>query len=172
MNMNQRIIMTPGFKAMFVYKTPFWRKQGLSGHAVSQTEPVGAVWDASPKDAHAGCLIILSNSFSFDPKLANLQIAERKKILAHSLAKFFGKEALNYTAYAEQMWDSQSFSLGTVGVPSIGAWVNYGPYLRHPMGRIYWASSERSTESWAQMDGAVVSGMQAGDDVVNALHKH
>ncbi|AHE65708.1 flavin monoamine oxidase family protein [Legionella oakridgensis] len=169
-NMNQRVIMTPAFKAMFVYKTPFWRKQGLSGHVVSQTEPLGVVWDASPLNTESGCLIMLNTPFNSHPNLADMQSSEREQLLVNSLAKFFGEEARHYLAYVEQIWDSQSFSLGSVGVPTIGSWVSYGQYLRQPMGRIHWASSERATESWAQMDGAVQSGIRVGKEVLTALH--
>jgi len=168
--MSQRVIMMPGFKAVFVFKTPFWRKQGLSGYAVSATEPVGAVWDASPEHGKVGCLIMLSNPFITNPKLIHLTPSDRKQLLASSLKKFFGDEALHYIHYVEKTWDADSFALGSVGVPAVGSWVTYGEFLRAPSNVIYWASSERATWSWAQMDGAVESGMRTGQDVVASLH--
>lgn len=166
LNMNQRIPMTPGFKAAFVYAKPFWRLKKLSGHVVSQTEPIGVVWDASPQNAKRGCLILLTNPYGSSPSLSELSPREREQLLVNSLVKFFGEDARHYLHYAEQIWDENTFSLGSVGVPGISAWVSYGQYLRKPMGRIHWASSERATESWAQMNGAVVSGIQAGKEVI------
>ncbi|WP_162264311.1 FAD-dependent oxidoreductase [Legionella gratiana] len=171
MDMNQRIPMTPGFKAMFVYNKPFWRARGLSGHVVTSSEPIGVVWDASPKDAQVGCLILLNIPFGRPVNLADMSQKERKQVLKDSLVKFFGDDARNPIDYAEQMWDASSFSLGSVGVPSLGSWTSFGQYLRLPTGRIHWTSSERALESWAQMDGAVESGLRVGNEVINDLQQ-
>lgn len=171
LDMQQRIPMTPGYKAMFVYPSPFWRKQGLSGHIVASEAPIGTVWDASPQDGHVGCLILLTIPFGGTSNLADLSQDARKQILVNSLGQFLGEPARHPINFVEQLWDADSFSLGSVGVPSMGAWTQFGSYLRKPMGRVYWASSERALESWAQMDGAVESGQRVGHRLVEILQK-
>lgn len=169
LDIQQRIPMQPAYKAMFVYPSPFWRKQGLSGHIVASEAPIGTVWDASPQDSHVGCLVLSTTPFLGSSHLADMSQEERKQVLLNSLGQFLGEQARHPINFVEKMWDADSFSLGSIGVPSIGAWTQLGQYLRQPMGRVYWASSERALESWAQIDGAVESGQRVGKMVVQNL---
>jgi monoamine oxidase len=169
MDMNQHIPMTAGFKAMFVYDKPFWREKGLSGHIVAPNEPINVVWDASPMKGNQGCLILLTLPVNQQFNLAGMSLQQRKELLTHSLMKFLGEDARHVVAYVDHFWDSDAYTMGSVGVPSLGSWTEYGPHLRKPVQRIHWASSERALESWAQMDGAVESGERIGNEVIKAF---
>jgi len=77
-------------KAVAIYDTPFWRKGGLNGDAVSHCGPLGELHDASPHDASAGAL------FGFFGKPASWRRANaatlQDEVLAQ-LAALFGDAA-------------------------------------------------------------------------------
>jgi monoamine oxidase len=50
-----------------------------------------------------------------------------------------------------------------------GVVTNFGPALRQPAGRIYWAGAEQAIEMHGLMEGAVRSGERAADEALNAL---
>ena len=50
-----------------------------------------------------------------------------------------------------------------------GAWTNYGPALREPIGPLHWAGAEYSTVWNGYMDGAVRSGEAAAKEVRGKL---
>ena len=50
-----------------------------------------------------------------------------------------------------------------------GAWTNYGPALREPIGPIHWAGAEHATVWNGYMDGAVRSGQETAREVLSRL---
>ena len=50
-----------------------------------------------------------------------------------------------------------------------GAWTQFGPALREPVGRIHWAGTETAIRWCGYMDGAIESGHRAADEVLAAL---
>ena len=54
-------------------------------------------------------------------------------------------------------------------IPSTGALLSYGPWLRRPIGRIHWAGTETSNYWNGYMDGAVRSGQRAATEVLHGL---
>ena len=49
-----------------------------------------------------------------------------------------------------------------------GAWTEFGPALRAPIGPLHWAGAETATVWSGYMDGAVQSGQRAAAEVVTA----
>lgn len=72
-------------KMVFVYDTPFWREQNLSGEVLSQRGPLAEIYDGSPEDESAYAL----TSF------VGLSPAERKQI-DHSQLKTLCLEQLQH----------------------------------------------------------------------------
>ena len=54
-------------KAYAAYETPFWRKNGCSGEALSDEGPVFITFDVSPGDAGPGILLGFTGARTFDP---------------------------------------------------------------------------------------------------------
>ena len=62
-------------------------------------------------------------------------------------------------AYVERLWAEEEWTRGCYGchMPT-GAWTNYGPALRAPVGPLHWAGAEYAHVWNGYMDGAVRSG--------------
>ena len=74
------------------------------------------------------------------------------------------------TGFFETFWSGDEWARGCpVGIPSTGALLAYGPWLRQPAGRIHWAGTETSNYWNGYMDGAVRSGERASGEVLNGL---
>lgn len=150
-------------KVFMSYDSPFWRKQGLSGSVFN----FGGVFiwaaDASPDDESIGVLGTLG------PSGDALTSAERKAAILDSLAKCFGPEAMNPTAYVEQDWEQETYTRGCVSPLAKGALTRHGPALRAPTGRLHWAGTETATIWTGYIDGAIRAGRHAAGEVLAAL---
>lgn len=148
-------------KCMALYKEPFWRADGLSGEAVTDTGPVTLTFDSSPRDGSAGVLL----GFVGGPEareLAALPPAERRAPVLACLERLYGPRAAQPLEYAEQAWEEEEWSGG--GPTSNfgpGGWTSCGAHLREPSGRLHWAGTETATVWSGYMEGA----LQAGERV-------
>ncbi len=160
-------------KVAAVYDTPFWRDAGLNGSAVDTGGPVSATFDDSPPTATSskGPGIIFGfvggdNARSYSA----MSPAARRAAVLNQYAKFFGSQALKATSFFETFWSGEEWTRGCpVGIPSTGALLAYGPWLRQPIGRIHWAGTETSNYWNGYMDGAVRSGERAAAEVLVGL---
>ena len=84
----------------------------------------------------------------------------------HALSSCFTDQQNSVAAWAMENWGSNPYSKGTYIVFKPGQLTNYGSLLRIPHNRIFFAGAERS--SWVNnMEGAVESGEQVADQIVN-----
>jgi monoamine oxidase len=160
-------------KVAALYDRPFWREDGLTGTAVSTSGPVTATFDDSPPDASPkhGPGIIFGFVGGDDARhYANLSPRRRRGLVLKQYANFFGPKAHKAKGFFETPWSQQPWTRGCpVGIPSTGALLAYGPWLRRPIGRIHWAGTETSTYWNGYMDGAVRSGERAASEVLTRL---
>lgn len=71
--------------------------------------------------------------------------------------------------YIEQDWSTEPWTRGCYSAHfTPGAWTQFGPALRTPVGRIHWAGTETATSWTGYMDGAVQSGERAATEVLDA----
>ena len=160
-------------KVAAVYDTPFWRDAGLNGTAVDTGGPVSATFDDSPPTATSskGPGIIFGfvggdNARSYSA----MSPAARRAAVLNQYSNFFGSRALKATGFFETFWSGEEWTRGCpVGIPSTGALLAYGPWLRQPIGRIHWAGTETSNYWNGYMDGAVRSGERAATEVLGEL---
>ncbi len=153
-------------KAYVAYETPFWRADGCSGEALSDEGPVFITFDVSPSDAGPGILLGFTDARTFDP----LPPDQRRAQALDGFAKLFGESARNPVDYLDHCWGAEEFAPGgpTAAVPP-GSWTTYGPWLRKPVDRIFWAGTETADKWTGFLDGAVRSGQRAADEVHRAL---
>ena len=137
--LTQRMPMGSVIKCMVVYDEPFWRADGLSGMATSDTGPVKLSFDNTPPDGSPGVLL----GFIEGQEARDLFDAPR----------------------AKEEWSRGCY----VGLPTPGALVGYREAIREPVGPIHWAGTETATVWNGYMDGAIESGQRAAVEVLAEL---
>jgi monoamine oxidase len=157
-------------KAEAIYDRPFWRDQGLSGQAISDTGPFRATFDNTPPSGKPG--ILFGFIGGHDTRAwAKLAPAARKKATLDNLAVYFGPQALQARGYVEGYTVTQEPWIRgcPTAIAAPGALLDLGPALRRPVGRVHWAGSETSTFWYGYMDGAVRSGERVAAEVAKKL---
>ncbi len=149
-------------KAYAAYPTPFWRADGFSGEALSDEGPVFITFDVSPQPDGPGILLGFVDARGFD----ELPADQRQQCALDCFATLFGDDALKPLDYVDYRWGAEEFAAGgpTAAVPP-GSWTRYGPWLRRPVGPIFWAGTETADEWTGFLDGAVRSGQRAAAEV-------
>jgi monoamine oxidase len=154
-------------KAFAAYETPFWRADGRTGQALSDSGPVFITFDVSPEGAGApGVLLGFVDARHFD----TLAAPQRRESALGCFADLFGARARHPIDYLDFSWGTDPFSPGgpTAAVPP-GSWTSAGRWLREPVGRIFWAGTETADEWTGFLDGAVRSGHRVAAEVTGAL---
>lgn len=167
--LSQRMPMGAVIKCSAIYDAPFWREAGLNGRAESDTGPCKVTCDNSFPDGDAGVLtgfVLGSDARRWEGRPAG----ERKRAVLECFARFFGREALYPRGYAECDWGAEPYARGGyAGVAAPGFFLDHGPALREPLGRVHWAGTETAARWNGYMDGAVESGHRAARGVLSAL---
>ena len=167
--LTQRMPLGTVAKCMAVYDEPFWRTEGLSGEATSDVGPVRLMFDNSPPEGSPGVLLgFLEGNHA--RRLGRLPADERREAVVGCFTRLFGPRAARPERYVERLWAEEEWTRGCYGchLPP-GAWTNYGPALREPIGALHWAGAEYASVWNGYMDGAVRSGEQAAAAVLGAL---
>lgn len=163
----QRMPMGALMKVEAVYRTPFWRKAGLTGQFLTVGGPVGYSFDNSPPDGSVGVLA------GFVGGAQNLNwghrpLAQRRKAVLAQYVRLFQDDRFGKPIeYFDQNWTQAQWSRGgPTAIMAPGTLLRYGHALRTPCGRIHWAGTETSDYWQGYMDGAVRSGERAADEVL------
>ncbi|WP_163701503.1 flavin monoamine oxidase family protein [Mycolicibacterium sarraceniae] len=153
-------------KAYAAYPRPFWRDKNLSGQALSDQGPVFITFDVSPGDGGPGVLLGFVDSRGFDAMAPQ----QRRQAALTGFAALFGPDAENPIEYLDHCWGAETFAPGgpTAAVPP-GAWTEFGPLLRKPVGPLHWAGTETADKWTGFLDGAVRSGQRAAAEVGTTL---
>lgn len=167
--LSQRMAQGSVVKCMAVYERPFWRERGLSGAVTSVSGPVSVGFDNSPPDGMPGVLLGFLEGRAAR-EAADLPQAERRRMVADCFGRLFGPQGANPIDYVDRAWGADEWSRGCYGgfMPP-GAWTDYGPALREPVGPIHWAGAETALVWNGYMDGAVGSGQDAASAVLAAM---
>jgi monoamine oxidase len=155
-------------KCAAVYPEPFWRGRGLTGQAVSDRGPVSTTFDNSPPDGSPGVMLgFIAGADAI--KHARRPEAERRRLVLDCFERLFGPEARQPGIYLEQAWAEEEWSRGgPVCSFAPGALAHYGEALRSSAGRVHWAGAETATRWCGYMEGAVLSGERAAEEVLDA----
>ena len=154
-------------KFVAVYSEPFWRADGLSGQAFTDSGAVLFTFDVSPSDGGAGALVAFVQGRNA-VRLGRSSAAQRRTEVLSSLTRFFGPRAGAPEQFVERDWQAEPWTRGCYGghTPP-GTLTQYGPALRRPVGRIHWAGTETATRWNGYMDGAVESGERAAAEILS-----
>lgn len=169
--LTQRVPMGTVIKVQCVYETPFWREDGLTGQATSDSGAVRLTFDNSPELGRPG--VLLGFIEGDEGRLWGRRgAAERRAEVLACLVRYFGERAGRPLEYVEQSWAEEEYTRGCyAGYMPPGVWTAYGEALREPVGRIHWAGTETATEWNGYMDGALQAGERAAADILAVLGK-
>lgn len=167
--LTQRMAQGSVIKCMAVYSEPFWRGDGLTGQGTSDIGPVRVTFDNSPPDGSPGVLLGFLEGRQARA-LGRRAPEQRREAVVGCFTRLFGPRAARPDAYVERDWSQEEWTRGCYGAAMpTGAWTEFGPALRAPVGPLHWAGAE-TAEVWSgYMDGAVSSGERAAADVIAAL---
>jgi monoamine oxidase len=156
-------------KLMAVYDEPFWRRDGLSGHAACADLVVSSTFDNSPPDASPGVLLgfVEGNAAR---RFGRLPEAARRRVAEDCLVTYFGPSARSMERLIERDWSSEEWTRGCYAahMPP-GAWTHYGEALRAPVGPIHWAGTETARVWHGYLEGALESAERVTMEVMDAL---
>lgn len=164
--LTQRMPQGSVIKCMAIYDEPFWRADGLSGQATSDTGPAKIVFDNSPPDGSPGVLLgFLEGERA--RVIGRLPAEERRQAILVGLTRLFGPKASKPADFVERSWAEEEWTRGCYGcyMPP-GAWTSYGDALKAPIGPIHWAGAETASVWSGYMDGAVQSGERAAREAL------
>lgn len=84
--------------------------------------------------------------------------------------RLFGSRAAEPVDYVEQDWTAEPYSRGCYSA-AMGptGWTELGAVLREPLGPLHWAGSETATRWYGYMEGAVLAGQRAAEEIAEAL---
>ncbi|MFV8167217.1 flavin monoamine oxidase family protein [Mycobacterium sp. 134] len=153
-------------KAFVAYDKPFWRAEGLSGEALTDTVPVFITFDVSPSGSGPGILMVFCTARVYDgfgPEV-------RRKLVVKQLVDLYGEQANTPIDYVDHCWGTEPFAPGGPhpAAPPY-ATVSYGDALTEPHGRIHWAGTETAGEWVGTMNGAILTGLHTAEQVAGLL---
>ena len=169
--LTQRMPMGTVIKVHCIYPTPFWRDDGLTGQASSNTGVMRVTFDNSPQDGGRG--VLLGFIEGDEGRIwGQRSPQERRAAVLECLVRYFGERAGQPLDYIEQSWAEEEYTRGCyAGYMPPGVWSMYGTALRAPIGRIHWAGTETATIWNGYMEGAVQSGERAAAEIVEILER-
>jgi monoamine oxidase len=166
--LQRRMPMGSAIKCIVGYERAFWREAGFSGEAVSDGDPVRAVFDDTSHDGAEPALVAFIVGDAAQRWSAGGEPARRHAVLEH-LARLFGDEARRPASYVDKDWCQEEWSAGCyVGVLGPGALTELGDALRTPCGRIHFAGTETAVRWMGYLDGALEAGERAAREVLAA----
>ncbi len=162
----QRFPMGSVVKCMAVYPEPFWRDEGLTGQATSDTGPVKITFDNSPPDGSRG--IMMGFIEGQEARIwTRRSAAERRAAVIESFVRYFGPKAAKPTKYVDMSWAEEEWTRGCYGgYTPPGVLLDYGTEIRRAHGRIHWAGTETSPIWNGYIEGAIRSGERAAAESV------
>lgn len=167
--LTQRMPMGTVIKVHCLYPTPFWRDEGLTGQASSDTGVLRITFDNSPRDSSRGVLLGFIEGDEARVWGQRSQ-QERRAAVLECLVRYFGERAGQPLDYVEQSWAEEEYTRGCyAGYMPPGVWSMYGAALRARVGRIHWAGTETATVWNGYMEGAVQSGERAAAEVLATM---
>ena len=163
--LQQRMPQGAAIKVHAAYKEPFWRRKGYTGQIATNDSTLGITMEDTQDNAAPLLIGFIegAKAYAFSALGAN----ERRAKVIDCLVEMFGPEANDAIGYAEKDWLADEWARGYVGVMPPGLLTTFGEALRDPCGRVHWAGSETAEHWYGYMEGALMSGVRAADEVIS-----
>jgi monoamine oxidase len=164
---NTHTWMKDSIKFAIVYKTPFWRAQGLSGVGFSNIGPFTEMYEHSDFENNHFALMGFLNG-----GLVNETKESREEKIREQLFKFFGEDGQDYLSYEEKIW-SKDRLLNFENKKFISPHFNNGHSIYQQEflnGKFIVAGSETSPSYGGYMEGAIFRGKQVVEKLKNKFN--
>lgn len=168
----QRSPMGSVGKVILYYEKPFWLEKGFSGtYFIDSTDrclnPVILTLDETKPDGSYPAIIGFCGArgcYAMRDK-SDEQVG---KIVAKSFANATQlPEFLDFKFVRRYDWTNEQYSGGCyTSTHGVNVLTKYGPYLREPFKRIYFAGTETAIEWSGYMDGAIGAGKRAAREIL------
>lgn len=161
----QRMPIGRTVKCIASYDKPFWRDKWC-GMAISNcTYPVWTMDDTTADGCYAIMAFVVGDQAT---KFTALDQKQREQAIIQSLVDMYGLEEFkNNTGYVEKDWNAEPWAWGCpVGMMAPGALTRFGAALRTSSGAIHWAGTETATKWQGYMNGAIVAGQRAANEII------
>jgi monoamine oxidase len=162
--LQQRMPQSAIIKVHVAYKEPFWRRKGYSGQMATNDRTLGVTMEDTAESGPALLIGLIEGVNAFE--LSAISSNERRAKVIDCLAEMFGPEANDVIGYAEKDWLTDEWAHGYVGIMPPGLLTSFGEALREPCGRIHWAGSETAENWYGYMEGALLSGERAANEIL------
>jgi monoamine oxidase len=164
--LTQRLPAGSVVKFNLVYPTPWWRELGLRGFVYSPDEMATMMFDATPADGEPGVIVGFMEGEN-GIEAGRLTPAERQARMIEQAERALGGQGEHSIGYVDCDWSAEEWTRGCYGAHfPPGAWTQFGPALREPVGRIHWAGTEMAERWMGYVDGAIESGIRAASEVL------
>ncbi|EXF72964.1 amine oxidase B [Colletotrichum fioriniae PJ7] len=160
-------------KAILCYEKPWWRGLGFNGFFMSYKGPVCVARDTSVDETGNFALTCFVNG-KFGEVWSKLYPHERRQVVIKQIAEVFNvdvdSEAFRPIETFDQIWKHEQFSQGALApITEIGHFTEYSDVYGKPVGNLHFVGTEYSTEWKGYLEGALCSGEQGAEEVVDAL---
>lgn len=171
----QRSPMGQVGKVILYYERPFWKEQGISGCFMFDAEskvrskfPIILSLDETKPDGSSPAIIGFTGARGWF-EMRNRSDLEVGKLVAESYAQATHLEEFKNFIKVERFdWTGEQYSGGCyTSTHSMNTLFKFGPHLREPFGRIYYAGTETAIKWSGYMDGALSAGKRAAREVLH-----
>jgi monoamine oxidase len=158
-------------KSVAIYEDPFWRREGLSGTALSARNATSWIYDNCWEDGRHGLLVGFALGSSAR-KLQDLDPADRREAILSDFSDAYGPRASQVADFVDYVWRDEEFSAGCYsGYARPGYWTGVGREMPAPVGRLFWAGTENPGEWMSTIDGAIAAGYRAADQAAASVSR-
>lgn len=156
--------MSNAIKIGMLFNKPFWKENDFSGTVIGQVGPVIELYDHCNHQENTFALMGFINE-----GLRDTRPEVRKERILSYLEKYLGEEIKNHTAYFEKDW-SKDRRTSCENLKSVYMSPQYGHGLYnqwHCNGKLLFSGTETSPVYGGYLDGAVHSGLNAANKLLN-----
>lgn len=160
-------------KTIVCYDKPWWRSDGFNGYFASYAGPITLGRDTSVDEKNHYSLTCFVNGLP-GRKWSKLPSHERLAAVLKQLSVIFkgNPEVFRPIEVFDQIWQHEEFSRGALApVHALGHLTKYALVYGRPVGNLHFVGTEYSSEWKGYMEGALCSGEQGAQQVVDALQR-
>lgn len=156
--------MSNAIKVGVTFTTPFWRQKNFSGTVIGQIGSVTELYDHCNSDDNTFSLMGFVNE-----DLRDIKPGDRKEQILSYLEKYLGESIRGYTDYFEKDWSQDEFTTSK-SLKSDYLSPNYGnavfkEFYMHD--KLLFSGTETSSQHGGYLEGAVISGLNAANKILN-----